>query len=217
MYIPKHNRMKNDDEIFDFIEANNFGILISLNKKKLTGTHIPFVLKREMGIKGTLYGHIARANQQWKNISEEVLVIFPGAHKYISSSWYETDQSVPTWNYISVHVYGSISITEDRDNKTRHVSELVNHFENIKSGYSLDNLNKEYFEGLLNGIVSFEIVITELEGKEKLSQNHQEERQLRVIKKLEENPDTDSLIISSGMKKNLALKKKDKSGPENIP
>ncbi|MBK8981735.1 MAG: FMN-binding negative transcriptional regulator [Ignavibacteria bacterium] len=216
MYIPKHNIMKEDD-VFDFIEINSFGILITQNEKKLTGTHIPFLLKRKEGSYGKLICHIAKANRQWKDLSGEVLVIFPGPHKYISPSWYETDQAVPTWNYLSVHLYGEIKIIEDRDKKINAVRELVEMIEPEKERYSMDNLKPEYFEGLLKGIVVFEIAINSIEGKEKISQNHSAERQLRIIENLIRDDDPDAEKIADRMKLNLFSKMDGSSGPDNIP
>lgn len=217
MYIPKHNRMKNEDGIYDFIESNNFGILVTLNNSKITASHIPFMLQRGEGKYGELYCHIAKSNRQWKDISGEVLVIFQGAHKYISSGWYESDQAVPTWNYLSVHVYGELNVIENRDEKYKIINELVDHFEPDKKKYSLDNLKSEYFENLLKGIVAFKIVITSVEGKEKLSQNHSKQRQKIVIDKLYEIADTDSIIIADKMKINITIDKKSKTDFPNIP
>ena len=90
MYTPKHFKMSDDNEIFEFIHKNSFAILVSQNDGKMKATHIPILLKESEGECGFLYGHMAKVNDQLKNISEEVLVIFPGAHKYISSSWYES-------------------------------------------------------------------------------------------------------------------------------
>lgn len=216
MYIPKHNLMKEND-VFDFIENNSFGILISQNEGKLTGTHIPFLLKRNEGSKGKLVCHIAKANPQWKDISGEALVIFPGPHKYISPSWYESGQAVPTWNYMSAHVYGNIKIIEDTEGRYNAVKELVELFEPEKERYSIENLKPEYLEGLLKGIVVFEIAINSVEGKEKLSQNHSAERQKRIIENLFNEKDSDAKKIADRMKQNLFSKMDGSSGPENIP
>lgn len=217
MYIPKHNIMKDEEKIFDFIEENNFGILVTNNNSKLTGTHIPFMLNRSEGKSGTLYCHIAKANPQHQNISGEVFIIFPGAHKYISSGWYESDQTVPTWNYLSVHVYGELKILNERESKIEVIKELVDYFEKDKEKYSLDDLKPEYYENLLNGIVAFKIDITSLEGKEKLSQNHSEHRQKLIIEKLCDIGDSDSLTIAEKMKKNLTAFKKSESDSPNSP
>lgn len=206
MYTPPHYQMNDVNEIYEFIDENSFGILITRNSGKLNGTHIPILLKRDEGERGFLYGHIAKANPQWKNSEEEVLVIFPGPHKYISSSWYETNQSVPTWNYVSVHVYGKIYFLDERNDKEKAVREVVKYFESGDSSYSVDGLKHSYLEGLLKGIIAFRIEITSLEGKQKLSQNHGKERQELVINKLGDFEDEDSKYIAERMKKNLKNK-----------
>ncbi len=215
MYTPEHFKIKDSKEIFDFIELNSFAILISGSTGRLTATHIPVLLRRNDGEKGFLYGHIAKANPQWKNINinsnidEEVLVIFPGAHKYISPEWYEDtkiNQAVPTWNYISVHAYGKIKILESKEDKTEVIKEVVKYFEGDESSYKTDDLKQSYFDSLLNGIIAFKIEITELQGKHKISQNHTEERQQSVINQLEKIGDEDSRDIAERMKNNLKEK-----------
>ncbi|MDQ3193777.1 MAG: FMN-binding negative transcriptional regulator, partial [Bacteroidota bacterium] len=121
--------MSDKDEIFDFINKNSFAILVSENEGKINATHLPVLLKKDEGEKGFLYAHVAKANRQWENIDDEVLVIFPGEHKYISSSWYETNQTVPTWNYLSVHVYGRIKILHDIEDKISIIKSVVKYFE----------------------------------------------------------------------------------------
>jgi len=207
MYIPKHTRMNDTDEIYNFIEKNNFAILITTNNSKLNATHIPVLLEKEENSYGHLLCHIAKANQQWKDLDKDVLVIFPGPHHYISSSWYETNQSVPTWNYLSVHVYGEIEVINEREEKIKIIKDLVKYFEAEDTSYKVNDLKQSYFEGLLSGIVAFRIKIKGLEGKQKLSQNHPEERQERVINELEKfGNDYDAKVISELMKKNIEKK-----------
>lgn len=203
MYIPPHSLIKDIQEIHSFIEKNSFVILVTKNKGTLNGTHIPVLIEKNEGRYGTLYCHIAKANSQWIDFDKDVLMIFPRAHHYISSSWYETDQSVPTWNYLSVHAYGEMEIVTDRGEKIKIVKDLVKYFEGKESTYSTDNLRESYFEGLLNGIVAFRILITKLEGKQKLSQNRSEESQKRVIYELEKAGNDNAKLISDLMKKNL--------------
>ncbi len=203
MYTPKHFKIHDKNEIFEFINANSFAILVSNNKGRLNASHIPVLLKSGEGENGFLYGHVAKANQQLKNIDEEVLVIFPGAHKYISPSWYETNQAVPTWNYLSVHVYGKIKILGDKEEKIKVIRDVVKYFEGDESKYNVNELKTDYFEGLLKGIVAFKIEITDVQGKQKISQNHPEQRQQRVINELEKFNDRDSNEIAALMKNNL--------------
>ncbi len=206
MYTPKHFRMNDKEEIFDFIHHNSFGILISNNQGKIIATHIPMLLKNNEGDNGFLYGHIAKANQQLNEIIGEVLVIFPGAHKYISPTWYETNQTVPTWSYLSVHVYGKLEILNDRESKIEILKDAIRYFEGNESGYKIEDLKENYFESLIKGITAFKIEITEIQGKKKISQNHPEERQMRVISELEKFDDEYSKEIVLRMKSGLKVK-----------
>ncbi|MEO8666112.1 MAG: FMN-binding negative transcriptional regulator [Ignavibacteria bacterium] len=203
MYTPDHYKMTDSDEILDFIKKNSFAILVSQNEGKLIATHIPILIKEDEGEKGFLYGHVAKANRQLENPDKEVLAIFPGPHKYISSSWYESNQSVPTWNYLSVHVYGRLIVLPDVEDRINAVKSVVEYFEDEGSNYSVDDLKTNYFEAMLRGIVAFKIEITEIEGKKKISQNHPAERQQRVIDSLEKIGDEDSTAIVEKMKQNL--------------
>lgn len=206
MYIPKHTAVADKSEIFDIIESNSFAILITNSQTNLKATHLPMLLDRNEGELGTLIGHIAAANDQLRNNENEALAIFSGAHKYISSSWYETDQSVPTWNYVTAHAYGLIEIKDDFEDKFEIVSRLVEYYEAEDSRYKVSSLDKNYLNGLLKGITAFSMKITRLEGKKKLSQNHSVERQRLVIEKLDNFCDDNAKEISAMMKKNITGK-----------
>jgi transcriptional regulator len=154
-----------------------------------------------------VYSHFAKPNEQWKDIEgQEVMAVFSGPHTYISPSWYETDQSVPTWNYVAAHVYGRIEIINDQNEIIRSLEKLVQKYEKPNSSYKLNESNKMFVDGLSRGIVTFRMKIDKVEGKWKLSQNHSEERQRRVIEQLEESIDQDAREISALMKRNLISK-----------
>jgi transcriptional regulator len=119
MYIPKHYTEDDQNKLVEFIQANSFGALISANEK-IRGTHLPFTISK-INERIILTSHMARANPQWKEFdsSKELLVIFQGPHAYISPSFYEKEQNVPTWNYVAVHAYGNprILISEEENIK----------------------------------------------------------------------------------------------------
>ncbi|MHA0858399.1 FMN-binding negative transcriptional regulator [Paenibacillus sp. CMAA1364] len=201
MYIPKHFIVDDEEVLFEFIEKNSFGILFSNHDNVPVATHLPFILDRKNGY---LYGHFARPNTQWIDImKQEVLAVFHGPHSYISSSWYETNMSVPTWNYVSIHVYGSIELMEEKEELLKALNDMVNQYEKPSSPYRIDESNHELIGGLMNGIVGFKIKINRLEGKWKLSQNHSKERQERVVKELEKSSKDNDKEIAKLMKGNL--------------
>lgn len=111
MHIPDKWNMGSIEKIHQFIAEFGFAALVSNN---LEASHIPMLLSKEEGEFGVIYGHFARSNPHWKSIKNtDVLAIFSGPHSYISPTWYETQPSVPTWNYSAVHVVGSIQLTDD--------------------------------------------------------------------------------------------------------
>ena len=201
MYIPKHFLVEDHEQIFDFINNNAFGILFSNHNSSPYASHLPFYLDKEDGY---LYSHFARPNEQWKDIEgQEVMVVFSGPHTYISSSWYETNQSVPTWNYVAVHVYGRIEIMNDQDEIITSLERLVQKYEEPNSTYKLNESNRLFVVGLSKGIVAFRMKIDKLEGKWKLSQNHSEDRQRRVIERLEQSKYQDAKEIAELMRNNI--------------
>ena len=202
MYIP--DRYKNEDmaAIRDFISNNGFGILIHPGNQKLQGTHIPMLLDKDNDGRDILVGHMSRANPQWKHFkeSDEILAIFMGPHCYISSSWYQKE-SVPTWNYIAVHVYGKIKIVEG-EKLVDDMRKLVDKYEkNSKDPVIVDRLSPKTME-MVKWVVGFHIEITGIEAAFKLSQNRDETDHKNIIKELELLADCQSKTIAEEMKKN---------------
>jgi transcriptional regulator len=201
MYIPKHFEINDEDFIYDFIEKYSFATLFSQHNGEPYATHLPLILNKS---ESALYGHFARPNEQWKDVeNQQVLVVFQGPHCYISPSWYETTKAVPTWNYVSIHLYGKVEIVEDGKIILDTLNELVNKYESPDSPYNLNDVEPSFIEGMSKGIVAFKIIITKIEAKAKLSQNHPVERQELIIKHLEGTSNQDHIQIASLMKKNL--------------
>ncbi len=112
MYIPKLFKVSDTNEIWDFVQKNSFGTIVTTEKGKPIATHLPLGLNK-MDEDYYISGHLAIGNPQWKTFEscEDVLVMFQGPHSYISSSWY-SHENVPTWNYQAIHIYGKVSIIE---------------------------------------------------------------------------------------------------------
>ncbi|SHE32501.1 negative transcriptional regulator, PaiB family [Seinonella peptonophila] len=200
MYIPPQFRIEDDNTIYEVINKYSFATLISQHHEKPWATHLPLILDQSQKY---LYGHFARPNPQWKEIeSQAVLAIFHGPHCFISPSWYETNKAVPTWNYISVHVYGQVKIIEGNE-LMESLKDMVLKYEEPNSSYQLDQVEASYIDGMSKGIVGFKIKIDRLEGKAKLSQNHPKERQKLIIRQLEQSKQSDDQQIATLMKGNL--------------
>ena len=201
MYIPKHFEIKDQDVIENFIEKYSFATLFSQHNGEPCATHLPLILKKD---EQALYGHFARPNEQWKDAdNQQVLVVFQGPHCYISPSWYETTKAVPTWNYVSIHLYGKMEMIEDEKIIFNSLNDMVNKYESTDSPYNLNNVESRYIEGMSKGIVAFKIKITKIEAKAKLSQNHPVERQELIISQLESTSNQDNIQVAALMRKNL--------------
>lgn len=201
MYIPKHFKVTDESMNYDIMKEHSFATLFSKHDGMPFATHLPLILNNENTY---LYGHFARANSQWKDIENQtVLVIFHGPHCYISPSWYETNKAVPTWNYVTVHVYGEVELLEDENELMGSLHEMVLKYETTDSSYRLEDVDAEFLAGMNKGVQGFKIKINKIEGKAKLSQNHSLQRQERVINLLEQIPKTDEQQIASFMKANL--------------
>lgn len=204
MYIPELYKNENQKDIQKFIHQNGFGILVNQTDGKLWATHIPFLLEEKYG-KQILVGHVSRENPQAKsfNDNEEVLVIFLGAHSYISSSWYD-HENVPTWNYLAVHVYGKVKL-HSLEETIEALKRLVNKYEtNSEKPISVNDLSKKTMLQA-KGIVSFEIEITSIEAQKKLSQNRDDKNYQTIISELEKTNNNQAVAVAEEMKKNRKL------------
>ena len=157
MYIPDIYKNENKEEINKFIQENSFGILINQTNGKLWATHIPLELDTNKNGGSILFGHLSKENPQWEGFIEnnEVLAVFSGPHSYISSSWYD-HENVPTWNYIAVHVYGTIKII-DAEAAIEVLKKQVDKYEQkSKNPVRIEDFSKKTMMQS-SGIVAFEI------------------------------------------------------------
>jgi transcriptional regulator len=206
MYVPAAFAATDLSRLHDFIERNSFGLLVSQVEGQPFATHLPFLLDRTAGPHGTLIGHMARANPQWREaVGQTSLAIFAGPHAYISPAWYEAENVVPTWNYTAVHAYGRVELVEAGDALLGIVRESVLHYERaMPQPWSFDP-SGTFAERLLTQIVGFRLVIERIEGKFKLSQNHPAGRREKVVRALEESGDEDARAVAEMMKPQLGI------------
>lgn len=196
MYINTYSRVNDSKEIQDFIQQNGFATLVSTVEGKPWATHIPLVLSKD-GLE--LAGHVARGNKAWRNFSDtEVLSIFQGPHTYISSSWYD-HENVPTWNYMAVHVYGTVKVMEGEE-LLASLKELTHKYEmNSQKPVTVEGMSKKYLEKEMRGIVGLSIKITNIEASFKLSQNRDDKNHTEVVKQLKARGDASSAAIANEM------------------
>jgi transcriptional regulator len=192
MYIPHSFRVEDQALLFDLMRQFDFATLVTIQERIPVASHLPFMVRPDTGPQGKLLGHMARANPQWRSFApdHEVLTIFQAHHAYISPSWYEDHPSVPTWNYAVVHAYGLPHILEDEAVIKQMLHELVDQHESgFETPWRMD-LPPAYERKMIQGIVAFEITLTRLEGKFKLSQNRSLEDQQAVAAVLERSEGT---------------------------
>ena len=206
MYIPNHNLTTDRDELIPFMQRFSFATIITAKSNLPVATHLPFlVTTRDDQV--ILTSHFAKANEQWKDIeNNQVMVIFCEPHAYISPTHYDSDLNVPTWNYMSVHAYGRGTVITDQ---TQTIEILEKTIDNYESAYrpQWEKLPESYKFSMIKGIVAFEIEVTDLQGKKKLSQNKKDTEKQKIINTLSNSKDTNEQWIATYMEKDLTNKK----------
>ncbi len=198
MFIPKYYREEDRQKLLAFLKQNNFAALVTFDGEKPIATHTPVeIVETENG--WTIYGHISRANAQKKTFGEnEALLIFQGAHTYISARWY-TEVDVPTWDYMIVHVYGKVREIQG-DELYSILSRLVGNHESNTS-YRLEALPQDMVQKEIKGVFGFAMEVTRVDGGYKLSQGKTEEERTNIASELEKRGDKDSKVIAEEIRK----------------
>ena len=197
MYIPAHFA-PDDETVGELLRNHGAADLVTLTEQGLVATMLPFIYLPEVGEHGALYGHVARNNDQWKLPAVgDALAIVRGPDAYVSPTWYaskaEHGRVVPTWNYVTAHVYGRLVVhdepgwTEDLVRRLTAKHEAAN-----THPWSVDDAPRVFIEGQLRAIVGIELLISRVEAKAKLSQNRPAADVAGVIAGLRERGDARS-------------------------
>jgi transcriptional regulator len=180
MYQPPHFVESRPQELHRIVREYPLGMLVTHGAQGLDANHLPFELEAGQGSSGLLRAHVARANPLLTQVPEgtEVMVVFRGAHGYISPNWYpskhETHRQVPTWNYEVVHVHGPLRILDDEKFLRGVVGRLTRHHEASEpQPWKMGDAPRDYMEQMIRSIVGIEIPILRIEGKRKLGQNRE--------------------------------------------
>jgi transcriptional regulator len=205
MYIPNAFREDDIEKLVAFMRANSFATLVSIQDNIPVASHIPLVVTVQDNIV-KLTGHLAKLNTHWKVFGvNESLAVFSGPHAYISPFLYEKRESVPTWNYIAVHAYGTpqvITLGDSPELMDKMIDEMIDIYGcDYKSQWH--SLSNDFREGMMNGIIGFEMTVTRLEGKYKLSQNRSHADQYNVAHALLQSADPAAHAIGAEIKQNL--------------
>lgn len=204
MYSPDSFNESNIKRLTDFLYAYPFATLFSIKDAEPYVSHLPFLHQQDDSDYGKLFAHMARANPHWQILesAKQATIIFQGPHSYISPSWYSSP-GVPTWNYAVVHVHGTPKIIDDKESIQEIVEKLTAIHESGRDRPWQANFSKQRKNQLLDSIVGFEILITDIKGKFKLSQNRPVEDQINVIKKLQQQNSGLSSTLAELMKSRL--------------
>jgi len=181
VYVPPAFREDDLSTLHAAINEARLAQLVTATEAGLIATPLPLFLAPDEGPHGTLYGHVARANEQWKLPPiGDAMALFMGPHAYVSPNWYPSKQEhhkvVPTWNYVAVHAYGPVEFFEDPQRLLAVVTRLTNlHEQGNAAPWAVSDAPEAFISAQLRGIVGLRLPITRIEGKLKMSQNRSAE------------------------------------------
>lgn len=207
MYVPASFAVTDAEQLAQFMEENSFAVVVTQHEGVPFASHLPLLFEPDRGPHGTLIGHMAKANPQWREAATSVvegipaLAIFSGPHTYISPTWYGEPNTVPTWNYVAVHATGRLRLIQDPGQLLDDLRMTVDYHEaTMPEPWKLEFQDPTFIGKLLVSIIGFEITIDKLEGKWKLNQNQSPARRERVIKQLEQSSRHDDRAIAGLMR-----------------
>jgi len=202
MYSPSYNRLKDRAELLAFMRANNFPVLVTGTGGTLHASHLPVMIGSTEPL--VLDMHMARNNPQWNEFfdDQEVMVVFSGPHAYVSPRWYEDKERVPTWNYAAVHAYGFPKVLSDPKAKHENQRRLVAAMD-PQWLPEFDKLSEKYVTMMLEGIVNFEIAVTRVETRWKLSQNRSRREMELIAVQLDKSGDSLEKALGALTRKHL--------------
>ena len=204
MYLPSHFSETDLAVLHALMQANPLASLVTLTSDGVNADHIPLLLAPAEGACGVLRGHVARSNPVWQRTlpQSDVLAIFQGIDQYISPTWYPTKhehgKAVPTWNYAVVHATGKLRVVDDPVWLRAQLSLLTQqHEEAMPQPWSIHDAPFDYIEKMIAAVVGIEIVITQLQGKWKVSQNQPAQNREGVVAGLLETGKTDAAAMAA--------------------
>ncbi len=208
MYLPDAFKNNDTQALIQFIQEHPFGLLISNGEMGIEANPLPFlyatappvgpVNSNELPSLGHLYCHLARANDQWQRLANEVLVVFSGPHAFIAQAWYNEKNAVPTWNYQTVQVRGQASLLSDAELETLLGRMMAKH-ETLSPDWR-ETLDDRHYANLLKAIVGVRIDITAIQGKWKLSQNKNAAQLEKLTAALVQEANPEAHAIAAAMR-----------------
>lgn len=202
MYLPSVFSEADTRVIEQFVDRHPLATVALVADGRPHIDHVPFMRLAGLGRGDRLIAHVAKANETWKLIAQNpsALLVFSGASAYVSPSFYPskgvTHEVVPTWNYVSIHISGILSVSHDESEKRRVVDQLTRRMESDRPApWSIDDAPPRYIEKMLSGIVALSFEIEKVDAKFKASQNKNKTDIAGVVKGLS----SDSLTQDAAM------------------
>jgi transcriptional regulator len=202
VYLPPAFTETRPEILIAHLERHDFALLVSQGGEGLVASRVPFLVERR-GSELYLQGHLARPNPQVGDLARggEALAVFEGPHAYVSPRWYQHGPAVPTWNYADVHAYGAPQVIEGEGWLRSFLARLAaRHEAGSETPWRMEHQPASFMSGMLRGIVGFEIRVTRLEGKFKLSQNRPAPDRPRIIAALEASGDAAAAGVAGLMR-----------------
>lgn len=203
MHVPEHFTVENSAWAHEIMRTHSFATLVSGATAKLTASHLPLLWTNSVQGHGVIHGHMARANSQWQDFTEdvEVMAIFTGYHAYISPNWYVSRPAVPTWNYAAVHAYGVPRVIDNPLTVRILLKRMVAIFDtNPERAWPNDDTQEEFVQEMIPNVVAFEIPIARLQAKAKLSQNRPAGDRARVVAALQDSNQAEAQALAKFMR-----------------
>jgi len=214
MYRVDAFREERIDVLHALMRSHRLATLVTVAEGVPEANHLPLLIDADPAPRGTLRGHVARANPLWRQAGDgrEVLAIFQGPQAYVTPSWYpskrETGKVVPTWNYAVVHAFGPLIVRDDRDWLRGLVTRLTAQQEaGLPQPWQVDDAPADYIERMISAIVGIEIPVTRLEGKWKVSQNRLDADRAGVAEGLSRQSDPQAQAMAALVAAGLANKR----------
>jgi transcriptional regulator len=204
MYKLTHFTETNDAAVIEFMRANSFAIITAIGETYPVATQVPLFIDINQAGKIFLTGHIMRKTDHHKAFEKNstVLVLFTGPHTYVSASWYTQPQTASTWNYMTVHAKGKITLL-DENATYEAIKNITNKYEGTATAAAFNKMEDGYIASMLKAIIAFSIEVESIENVFKLSQNRDEQSKKNIIEGLQQRPDENSKMIAAEMIKRL--------------
>jgi transcriptional regulator len=204
MYKLAHFTETDNNAVIEFMRANSFAIITAIGDTYPVATQVPLFIDINEEGKIFLTGHIMRKTDHHKAFekNENVLVLFTGPHTYVSASWYTTPQTASTWNYMTVHAKGKITLLDEAATYEA-IKNITEKYEGKETAAAFHKMEEGYIAAMLKAIIAFSIEVESIENVFKLSQNRDEQSKKNIIEALQQRPDDNSKMIAEEMIKRL--------------